>query len=297
MNQDDPSSQPSPQLQGRIARLLGTTPSHYRRLVGGGYTPAARWIAQTDQHSYFIKAATTPLTAEFLHREIRTYACIQAAFMPQVIAADADETEPMLILEDLSGCFRPPPWTEARVQAMLDTIHQLHSMTAPVESYEALYGSDASGWNEVAKDPRPFLSLGLASAFWLDQVLPLLLTWESRCRTQGQALTHMDLRSDNMCFGDSRAVLIDWNLACLANPRLDLGFWLPSLAFEGGPAPDTLLPEAPEIAAWVSGFFACRAGLPDIPDAPRVRLVQRQQLQTALPWVVRALDLPPPLEP
>ena len=47
-------------------------------------------------------------------------------------------------------------------------------------------------------------------------------------------------------------------------------------------------------AARVSGFFAARAGLPGISDAPRVRVVQRQQLATALPWVARALDLPPP---
>ena len=89
---------------------------------------------------------------------------------------------------------------------------------------------------------------------------------------------------------------MDWNLACLSNPNLDLGFWLPSLAYEGGPKPEEILPVAPEIAAWVSGFFAARAGLPAIPDAPRVRLVQRQQLETALPWVSRTLGLPLPWE-
>ena len=72
-----------------------------------------------------------------------------------------------------------------------------------------------------------------------------------------------------------------------------LGLWLPSLAYEGGPEPEQILPDAPEVAAWVSGFFAARAGLPQIPDAPRVRWVQRRQLATALPWAVRALGLPP----
>jgi hypothetical protein len=88
-------------------------------------------------------------------------------------------------------------------------------------------------------------------------------------------------------------VFVDWNLACRSNARLDLGFWLPSLQFEGGPAPEAILPDAPEVAAWVAGFFAARAGLPEVPDAPRVRLVQRQQLATALPWAIRALELPP----
>jgi hypothetical protein len=87
---------------------------------------------------------------------------------------------------------------------------------------------------------------------------------------------------------------IDWAAASLGNPRLDLGGWLPSLAFEGGPPPDDVLPDAPEIAAWVSGYFAARAGLPIIADAPFVRRVQREQLSTALPWAIRALKLSEP---
>src|SRR5262249_16603313 len=112
--------------------------------------------------------------------------------------------------------------------------------------------------------------------------------------TEGDSLTHWDLRSDNICLTENRALFVDWNLACLSNPELDLGFWLPSLAYEGGPEPERILPDAPEIAAWVSAFFAAPPRFPGIPDAPRVRLVQCQQLETALPWAVRALDLPPP---
>ena len=46
------------------------------------------------------------------------------------------------------------------------------------------------------------------------------------------------------------------------------------------------------LAAVISGFFAERAGKPVIPTAPRVRVVQTQQLRTALPWAARALGLP-----
>jgi hypothetical protein len=74
---------------------------------------------------------------------------------------------------------------------------------------------------------------------------------------------------------------------------IDLAFWLPSLHAEGGPPPEASLPDAPEWAAMVSGFFAARAGLPLIPSAPQVREVQLFQLRTALPWAVRALGLPP----
>ena len=156
------------------------------------------------------------------------------------------------------------------------------------------HGARGADWTAVAADPAPFLSLGLADAPWLERALPLLIHYEAQGSTDGESLTHWDLRSDNMCLTAGRAVFVDWHFACVSNPRLDLGFWLPSLAYEGGPAPERLLPDAPEIAARVSGFFAARAGLPGIHDAPRVRVVQRQQLETALSWVARALDLPPP---
>ena len=58
-------------------------------------------------------------------------------------------------------------------------------------------------------------------------------------------------------------------------------------------APEEILPEAGPLAAVVSGFFAERAGKPKIPTVPQVRVVQRQQLRTALPWAVRALELEP----
>jgi aminoglycoside phosphotransferase (APT) family kinase protein len=109
----------------------------------------------------------------------------------------------------------------------------------------------------------------------------------------GEALTHTDVRSDNLCFLGERVVLIDWNWTCRGNPLADLAFWLPSLEIEGGPAPETILAEGAPFAALISGYLAARAGLPIIPDAPLVRKVQLEQLKSALPWAVRALSLPP----
>jgi hypothetical protein len=59
--------------------------------------------------------------------------------------------------------------------------------------------------------------------------------------------------------------------------------------------PESILPGNPEIAAWICGFFAARAGKPEIVDAPLVRSVQRRQLSAALPWAIRALQLSDPL--
>jgi hypothetical protein len=50
----------------------------------------------------------------------------------------------------------------------------------------------------------------------------------------GDALVHVDVRSDNVCFRDGHALIVDWVAAGIANPDLDVAAWLPSLAAEGG---------------------------------------------------------------
>jgi len=137
--------------------------------------------------------------------------------------------------------------------------------------------------------------LGLCSAAWLDEAAARLIDAAERAPLVGDRLVHLDVRSDNLCFRDGRAVLIDWNHALVANPELDVAFWLPSLAAEGGPQPDDVLPDAAELAAWVAGFFCRWAGGEPIPDAPHVRPLQIAQARTALPWAARALGLPPPV--
>ena len=152
------------------------------------------------------------------------------------------------------------------------------------------------GWHCVLAEPSEFLSLRLCDAAWLERAGPVLCAAAAAAPLEGGALLHGDLRSDNLCFRDGAALLVDWNLASIGNPQVDLAFWLPSLAAEGGPSPETVAPGCcPELAAYVSGFFACRAGQAEIPHASLVGQVQQQQLQTALPWAARTLHLPPPV--
>jgi aminoglycoside phosphotransferase (APT) family kinase protein len=84
-------------------------------------------------------------------------------------------------------------------------------------------------------------------------------------------------------------VLLDWNHARLGNPAFDVAFWLPSLVLEGGPGPEEF--GVDELAVFVAGFFAARAGLPAPEGAPRVRGFQRAQLEVALPWACAVLGL------
>jgi hypothetical protein len=285
---------PDEELSARVARLLGAPAQSWRR-VHGGYTPAARWLVSYGARTAFVKVATNKTTRRMLRDEAAIYACAQGPFMARFIAWEDHETAPVLIIEDLSRAAWPPPWSRERIEAVRAAIAAMHATPAPgAPRFADKLAPYMRGWSLVEEDPAPFLSLGLVSAAWLSQALPRLVAAERACETEGEALTHWDIRSDNVCIGAEGAKLIDWAAACRSNPKLDIGGWAPSLAFEGGPAPEDLLGAAPEVAAFISGYFAARAGLAAIPDAPRVRLVQKQQLSAALPWVLRALKLPAP---
>lgn len=284
---------PTAAIQTRIRNLIGATPAAFVR-IDGGYTPALRWTFQAGGVRLFVKVATTPMTAGMLRSEVQAYINLRAGFMPDFVGWDDDPAHPLLIIEDLSDAVWPPPWTPDRVDQVRAQIAMMHRTPATLAPFAGLHGAHDGNWAAVAADPAPFLGLRLVTPAWLDLALPLLLTAEERCTTGGAALTHWDLRSDNICITSRGVKFVDWAEACLSNPELDLGFWLPSLAAEGGPSPEQILPDRPQVAAWVAGFFAARAGLPSIPDAPRVRQVQRQQLAPALAWAVHALDLPQP---
>lgn len=287
-------SEQSRRVSRHLHRLLGS-PTVSFRAAPGGYTPAARWIVElADGRSVFVKLGTTADTAAWLRDERFVYERLRGSFLPQLLGFDEGEDGPLLVLEDLSRARRPPPWTRASVDAVLWTLSELHAQDAPLRPYEEVHPGGPQGWRAVAEDPEPLLSLGLVSTGWLASALPALGSEQDRVETRGVAPVHLDVRSDNLFLCERGAVLVDWNLACLSNPLLDVGFWLPSLRAEGGPKPDDILCHAPPVAAWVSGFFAARAGLPPIPQAPLVRQVQLQQLLPALGWAIRALELPPP---
>lgn len=295
-----PLMSPSPELIERVAAKLGARPVAWEP-VARGYTAASRWIVRgADGRSVFVKAATNANTTAWLRAELRLYAHTAAPFLPKVFGWDGGE-QPFLILEDLSQAYWPPPWSAERIRHVLATLVEVAATPPPADlpDMESLR-EELTGWVQVARDPGPFLTLGLCSPEWLELALPALLHAEAEADLAGDGLAHLDIRSDNICFADDgcggeRVVLVDWNWACRGNPRLDVAAWLPSLRAEGGPAPETLMDGEPELAALIGGFFAARAGQPAFSGGgSRVRALQLRQLRAALPWVAVALGLPPP---
>jgi hypothetical protein len=265
--------------------------------VSRGYTNNGRFLVTLDDgRSVFAKAAVDGATTTWLRTEHAMYEQLRGeAFVPGVFGW-LDGDLPVLVIEDLSGSRWPPPWDTGMIDAVLASLDALARLPAPdwlprFDDGEA----QGEGWNQVLADPGEFLSLGLAGPEWLDQAGPILREAAGLAALRGNSILHCDVRSDNVCLTGDVALLVDWNLAQVGNPWFDVAFWLPSLAAETGLAPESVAPECPaELAAYVAGFFASRAGGPLIPHAPLVRRVQRDQLVTALPWAVRVLGLEPP---
>jgi hypothetical protein len=281
-------------IEQRVSEVLGAALVSLRRIETRGYAAALHALAELDDgRTVFVKAGAEEITSGFLRDEIRVYRAVEAPFMPVFLGADVRDP-PILVLEDLSDCFSAPPWTDARVAAVLAVLEQLRSTAPPpeigsAERYRAMW---AGGWEEVEADPEPFLALGLCSRRWLSEALPTLSAAAKAAPLGGDVLVHTDIRSDNLAFVDGAAKLADWNWAAAGHPNLDLACWLPSLHAEGGPSPESLLPEGgAELAALLAGVWAARAGLPPPPTAPHVRTVQIAQLRVALPWAARRLEL------
>ena len=289
-------AEPSPRIAERIATVIGSTPTRWRRITGRGYTPAERWVfTLPNGSSAFAKVGTTEDTANWLRDERRVYARVQAEFLPRLLEWDDDPASPILLLEDLSGGEWPPPWSAERVGRVRRMLEQVRRADPP-EVLPRLeeWRSRLASWTDVRDDPEGFLALGLSSREWLDRALPTLIAADRSAVLQGDQLVHLDVRSDNICFLGDRTVMVDWNLACVGNAKIDPVGWAPSLHHEGGPPPEEVAAGHPELTALVTGYFAHRARLAPIPTAPRVRRVQLDQLRVALPWAARALGLPPP---
>jgi hypothetical protein len=282
-------------IEQRVARLAGADVRELRRIKGGGYAASFRALAElADGRTVFVKAGAEEVTSGFLRDEQRVYAALRGAFMPELVGMDEEEP-PLLVLEDLSGGHWPPPWDEPSVAAVRETLADVAATKPPAWLPPITVEADwlLGGWGVIEHDPQPFLSLGVCSAAWLEHSLPTLRRAAETAPIEGDALLHLDVRSDNICLAERGAVLVDWNWAHVGNPALDVACWLPSLADEGGPQPEELLPGAGGLASAVAGFFGSRAGLPPPATAPHVRAVQLSQLRVALPWCARELDLPP----
>jgi Ser/Thr protein kinase RdoA (MazF antagonist) len=277
----------------RAERLLGGRAVSWTRVESRGWARNEHWTLVFDDGARaFAKSAWLEPSVTWMRQEREVYDCLSGPFMPRLLGWE-DGERPLLLLEDLTqGSHFPPPWRPGDVAAVLATLAELGAKHAErLPRFPATWPQ----WTKVAEDPRPFLSLGIASSGWLERALPELLAAESAVTFSGAGVIHGDVRSDNLCIRGDRAVLVDWNHAAGGSPAFDIAAWLPSLALEGGPQPDDVADTAvAQFAVPIAGYFAAHAGLPPEEGAPLVRGFQLAQLEVALPWACRVHGIQPP---
>ena len=286
--------QPSHALIQQVEKIIGSKPVAWYS-ISKGYTAAERYIVRLENGaSVFVKVATDDNTARWLRNEYRIYNALRADFLPRFLAWE-DGDHPLLILEDLSHGFWPPPWSPDRIVRVRDVLKKI-AATEPPPALPPVkdFFKEPFGWEQIAADPGGFLGLGLASPAWLGASLPVLIKAEQAADFSGTALVHLDVRSDNICFAGDRTLLVDWNWASVGTPRLDLIAWLPSLHTEGGPAPWDVTLDDPELIAVAAGYWASHAYRLPPQEGSTLRQLQLAQLKSALPWASRALRLPLP---
>jgi hypothetical protein len=270
----------------RAESLLGTEAETWAQVTRRGYSVNEHWtVGFADGTRAFLKVGSIEPSPQWVRDERNVYATVDGPFMPRFLGFE-DGDAPLLVLDDLMPARWPPPWRDGDVELVLAALGEVAAadVTGTLPRAEEAHGND---WREVERDPAPFLSTGLREEAWLERTLQAMIAAADAAPVHGDSLCHCDVRSDNLCLKDGRAVLVDWNHARRGNPQYDIAFWAPSLALEHGPPPDEL--GVDEFAAHVAGFFAARAGLPKPAGAPTVRNFQRAQAEVALDWAERVL--------
>jgi aminoglycoside phosphotransferase (APT) family kinase protein len=217
---------------------------------------------------------------------------------PRLLHAMDDGDWVVGIFEYVDG--RPPcnPWRADELAVVCDALAQLASIptsraVAQLARAEIVLAPTFGRWEAVAETPPRDLD-GWVRAHLADLVA-LEAGWRDAVR--GDALVHLDVRSDNVLLTPTGAVFVDWPHACIGAPGLDLLLMLPSVALEGGGEPEAVLARtAPALGALdrvaidavvaaLAGYFVHQSAMPDPPGLPTVRGFQRAQAEATLRWI------------
>ncbi len=307
-------------LRGRVETIIGARVVA-DEIAWGGFGPTATFVLTAAGRKVFVKG-THPGNTERGHaamlRECRNLQDFPelAAFGPAFLGLAEAEGWHLAVLDCVARETAVPPWTPQAVTETMRLIADFHAAT-PARAAHQLGTRSASDLLAQEENWHSLRDAGVRARFaalfasppaverWFESNLGRLIALKDRAAALGgpQGWMHMDIRSDNLIFG-ARPVLVDWPALSFGPQLLDIAFFLPSLAGEGGPpcaeglalyeaAADThfAADDIAMAAAAVAGFFAARAGEHEIAALPRLRWVQKLQLFPALDWLCACLGL------
>jgi len=207
----------------------------------------------------------------------------------------------ILLFEHVDGRSPTEPWRPGELDLALDAIAALAELLTPsplevrtvggVDGWSVIAGGH---WGKLARE-RP---AGLDG--WSARNLDRLAGLEAGApkAAAGETLLHLDLRADNLLLTPDRVVVVDWPHARVGAAWVDLLFFAPSVAMQGGPPPEDLLERYPyagyaeedaitAVVCAIAGFFAREGLQPAPPGLPTLRAFQAAQGEVARSWLAR----------
>lgn len=311
-------------IRKRTERELGEPVTRATR-AWGGYSPTPTFrLRLAGGGRAFFKAASPASTsfARAAHRrEERVYddlGDLIGRWAPRRLASFAAGHWRVLLLEDL-GPRSAPPWTPGLARRVAEDLGRFHASTAGLnlpgwiprpDSHPAM-GIRPAAWCFGSDDLARLAGVAggreQEAEAWLNAHLARLREATAAIDDPAfaQALLHVDVRSDNLRWANGHLYLFDWPHAGVGPPELDAAAFAQTVPIEGGPGEEQIMawyaatwpvdPRALDAAvASLAGYFANHAWAPELPELPRVRTFQRQQLAVTLRWAARRLGLPAP---
>lgn len=269
----------------------------------GGFSPgvAARLLLD-DGTRAFVKAAAphlNPDTPGIYRREARIASAMPAtAPVPRLLWSldEGEEGWVVLAFEDVDGRSPGVPWWTDELTRVLSALDDLARTLTPApfvtDRASAIFPRSIGGWWALRDDPPP--TLDDWSRRNLDRLVQLEA--ESSQAVDGDSLVHLDIRSDNLLLTDRQVYVVDWPIAHIGAPWIDLVGFAPSVVLEGGPEPDELMSmsslatdvdpaKIDSVVCAVAGFFTQRSLLPPPPGLPTLRAFQAAQGEVARRWL------------
>jgi aminoglycoside phosphotransferase (APT) family kinase protein len=274
----------------------------------GGFSPGLAARLQTrDGRRVFVKAVgpePNPDSSAMHRREAEVVRALPSeAPVPRLLWShdEGEEGWVVLVFEDVDGRSPAEPWRAEDLDRSLDALVALARLLTPSPLPRTIVGSPefwpiVSGghWRKLVEE-RPARLDG-----WSLRHLDGLAELEAGApaAAEGDALLHLDLRADNLLLTPDRVVVVDWPHARVGAPWVDLLFFAPSVAMQGGPPPEELLSRYPParhadpdaitaVVCAIAGFFVGEGLQPPPPGLPTLRAFQIAQGEVAREWLAR----------
>lgn len=297
-------------MRGAIERVCGAPVTEARTQAGGFSPGVAARVRCADGTRWFVKAASAGLNpdAPRLHRR---EASMLAAMDPLIAAGrlpvprlrGTAEVGPWfaLVVDDVAGHQPSLPWRDDQLELVLAAMDRLAEALTPAPlaapGVAEHLGGDFTGWRTLARTPGDDRVDPWARAR-LSELAGREATWAGYA--DGDTLLHADIRADNLLLTRGGVVVVDWPHACRGAAFLDLVFFAPSVAMQGGPEPAALLARSPAgravrrdalaaVVCALAGFFTEGSLRPPPPGLPTLRAFQAAQAETACRWLATLL--------